>query len=51
MPRTKRTEGVKRRILCMRDAGLKQVDIARALNVSQTVVNRLLKKHIETGSV
>ena len=45
MPRTKRTEDVKWRILGMRDAGMKQVDIARALNVSQTVVKRLLKKH------
>ena len=30
---------------------MKQVDIARALYVSQTAVNRLLKKHRETGSV
>ena len=30
---------------------MKQVDIARALNVSQSVVSRLLKKHRETGSV
>ena len=29
---------------------MKQVDIAVALNVSQTVVSRLLKKHRETGS-
>ena len=50
MPRTKRSEGVKRRIIGMRDAGMKQVDIAGALNVSQTVVSRLLKKHRETGS-
>ena len=28
-----------------------QDDIARALNVSQTVVSRLLKKHREAGSV
>ena len=45
MPRTKRSDGVKRRIIGMRDAGMKQVDIAGALNVSQTVVSRLLKKH------
>ena len=51
MPRTKRTECVKWRIVGMKDAGMKQVDIARALNVCQTVVSRLLKKHRETGSV
>ena len=51
MPRTKRTEGVKWRIIDMRDVGMKQVDIARALNVSQTFVSILLKKHRKTGSV
>ena len=51
MPRTKRTECAKWRVVGMRDAGMKHVDIARALNVSQTVVSRLLKKHRETGSV
>ena len=30
---------------------MKQVDIAMALNVSQTDVSRHLKKHRETGSV
>ena len=30
---------------------MKTVDIARALNVFQTVVSRFLKKHRETGSV
>ena len=50
MPRTKRSEGVKRRIIGMRDAGMKQVDIAGVLIVSQTVFSRLLKKHRETGS-
>ena len=30
---------------------MKQADIARVLNVSQSVVSRLLKKHGETGSV
>ena len=29
---------------------MKQVDIARVLNVSQTIVSRLFKKHRETGS-
>ena len=47
MPRTKRTEEVKWRIIGMRDAGMKK----RASNLSQTVVSRLLKKHRETGSV
>ena len=51
MPRTKRTEGIKWRIIGIRDAGMKQVDIARALTVSQTVASRLLKRHRETGSV
>ena len=36
MPRTKRTKGVKMAILGMRGAAMKQVDIARAINVSQT---------------
>ena len=47
MPRTNRTEGVKWR----RDACMKQIDIARVLNVSQIVVNRLMKKQRETGNV
>ena len=47
MQRTKRTEGVNG----MRDAGMKQVDIARAFNVSRIVTSRLLMKHRETGSV
>ena len=51
MPRTKRTEGVKWEIIGMRDAVMKQVDIARALNVSQIVARRLLKKHKETCSI
>ena len=51
MPRTKSTEGVKWRIVGMRDADMKQADISMALNVSQTVVSRLLTKHRETGSV
>ena len=34
----------------MRDAGMKQVDIAEALNVSQTAGSRLFKKHRETYS-
>ena len=37
------------RIIGMRDAGMNQVDIASALNVSQAV-SRLLKKHSETYS-
>ena len=44
MPRRKRTEGVNWQIIGMRDAGLEQVDIARALNVSKIDANRLLMK-------
>ena len=33
------------------DAGVKQDDIARVLNVSQSVVSRLLKKHRKSGSI
>ena len=51
MPRTKRTEGVKWQIIGMKDAGMKQVDIIRVLNVYQIVTSRRLKKHRETGSV
>ena len=51
MPRIKKTEGEIWRIVGMRDGGMKQADIARVLNVSQSVVSRLLKKHRETGSV
>ena len=36
---------------CHKGRWHEKVDIARALNVSQTVVRRLLKKHRETGSV
>ena len=51
MPRTKGTEGVKWQIVAMRGAVMKQVDIARALNVSQIIASGLLKKHKETCSV
>ena len=40
----KKTEGEKWRIVGMRDGGMKQADIARVLNVSQSVLSRLLKK-------
>ena len=33
------------------NAGMKQDDIARVLNVSQSVVSRLLKEHRESGSI
>ena len=36
---------------CHKGRWHEKVDIARALNVSQTVVRRFLKKHRETGSV
>ena len=35
----------------IRNAGLKQDDIARVLNVSQGVVSRPLKEHRESGSI
>ena len=50
MPRTMRTEGVKWRIVGTRDAGVTHNDNATALNVSQTIVGRLLKKHRQNGS-
>ena len=34
-----------------RNAGVKQDDIARVLNVSQSVVSTPLKKHRESGSI
>ena len=37
--------------IAIRDAGMKQDDIARVLNVSQGVVSRSLKEHRESGSI
>ena len=37
--------------IAIRDAGMKRDDIARVLNVSQSVVSRLLKEHRESGSI
>ena len=37
--------------IAIRNAGMKQEDIARVLNVSQSVVNRLLKVHRESGGI
>ena len=37
--------------IAIRNAGMKQDDIARVLNVSQSVVSRLLKEHRESGSI
>ena len=37
--------------IAIRIAGMKQNDIARVLNVSQSVVSRPLKEHIEGGSI
>ena len=37
--------------IAIRDAGMKQDDIARVLNVSQGVVNRPLKEHRESSSI
>ena len=36
--------------IVIRNAGMKQDDIARVLNVSQSVVSRPLKEHRESGS-
>ena len=35
----------------IRNAGMKQDDIARVFNVSQSVVSRPLKEHRESGSI
>ena len=35
----------------IRNAGMKQDDIARVLNMSQSVVSRPLKEHRESGSI
>ena len=51
MPRTKITEGVKWQIIGIRDAVMKQFDIARSLNKSEIIASRLLKKHKETCTV
>ena len=37
--------------ITVRNAGMKQDDIARVLNVSQSVVSRPLKEHRESGSI
>ena len=37
--------------IAIRNAGMKQGDIARVLNVSQSVVSRPLKEHTESGSI
>ena len=37
--------------IAIRDAGIKQDDIARVLNVSQIVVSRPLKEQREIGSI
>ena len=37
--------------IAIRNAGMKQVDTARVLNVSQSVVSRLLKENRESGSI
>ena len=37
--------------IAMRNAGMKQDDIARVLNVSQSAVKRPLKEHRESGSI
>ena len=37
--------------MAIRNAGMKQYDISRVLNVPQIVVNRPLKEHRENGSI
>ena len=37
--------------IAIKNAGMKQDDIARVLNVSQSVVSRPLKEHKESGSI
>ena len=37
--------------IAIRNAGMKQDDIARVLNVSQSVVSRSLKEHRENGNI
>ena len=37
--------------VAIRNASMKQDDIARVLNVSQSVVSRPLKEHRESGSI
>ena len=37
--------------IAIRNAGMKQDDIARVLNLSQSAVSRPLKKHRESGSI
>ena len=37
--------------IAIRNAGIKQDDIARVLNVSQSVVSRPLKEHRESGNI
>ena len=37
--------------IAIRNAGMKQEDISRVLNVSQRVVSRLLKEHRQSGSI
>ena len=37
--------------IAIRNAGMKQYDIARVLNVPQSAVRRPLKEHRESGSI
>ena len=37
--------------IAIRTAGMKQDDISRVLNVSQSVISRPLKEHRESGSI
>ena len=37
--------------LAIRNTGMKQDDIARVLNISQSVISRPLKEHRESGNI
>ena len=53
LSQTKRSTKKKDRMckIAIRNAGMNQDDIARVLNVSQSVVSRYLKEHRESGSI
>ena len=48
---TKKKKEDRTRTIAIRGAGMKQDDIARVLNVSQSVVSRPLKAHRESSSI
>ena len=48
---TKKKKEDRTRTIAIRDAGMKQDDIARVLNMSQSVVSIPLKEHRESSSI